>query len=293
MKTATNRAKKQTLTHHLTHPNKFRMIILKSEIDCLFLHAWIKFHKISIDQLQLTEAKRNSKLQKYEITNDIILDQLEYDYRAFKESKQSVEDFLNVDIVIFRENGQGNFFTSKTECLDRRILILCQTRRSVFILNNIAFSELNSTHPIEMSIKSIFSIYDIQDTITILPFQELNIYGFEDKYQVCVDIYKRNGNRCQKYYDVPGNREPRWFPKHRIKVAVDYIDIPYLPKYYWIPCDSLITKKMFCTKLPGICAYSTTKSDTLKDHEKSCSDQTKVESKQVNIFYNFENLNKI
>ena len=264
------------------------MLILKSEIDCLFLHAWIKYHKISIDQLKLKPAKKTNQVQKYEITNEIILDQLKYDYRTFRESEQSVEDFLNVDIIIFKENPRGNFFTSHKKCSDRRILILYQKRSSVFILDDVPFSELNSHHPIEMSIESIFSIYDIQDTITILPFQELNIYGLEDKYQVCVDLYKRNGNMCQKYYDVPGNREPRWTPKHRIKIGVDFIDIPYLPKYYWIPCDSLITQKMFCTKLPGICAYSTTKSDTLKDHELKCSDQTKVESKQVNNYKGFK-----
>ena len=268
------------------------MIILKSEIDYLFLHAWIKFHKITIDQLELKPAKKTNQVQKYEITNETILDQLEYDFRAFRESEQAVEDFFNVDIVIFRQNTRGNFFTSKRKCHDRRILILYQAKNSSLLLGELSFSELNSTQPIEMSLKSIFSIYNIRETITILPFQELNIYGFEDKYQVCVDIYKRNGNMCQKSYDVPGNREPRWPPKHRIKVGVDFIDIPYLPKYYWIPCDSLITKKMFCTKLPGICAYSTTKSDTLKDHELKCSDQTKVESKQVNILKVFKILTK-
>ena len=265
------------------------MIILKSEIDCLFLHTWIKYHKISIDQLQLKPAKKTNNRQQYEITNELLKGFLESDYQLFVQSQQTVEDFLDVDILVFKQNSRGTFFTSKTKCQDRRIIILCQRRNTKhFILENIPMNELNSERPIEMSIKSVFSIYDIQDTITILPFQELNIYGFEDKYQVCVDLYKRNGNMCQKYYDVPGNREPRWSPKHRIKVAVDYIDIPYLPKYYWIPCDSLITKKMFCTKLPGICAYSTTKSDTLKDHELKCSDQTKVESKQVNILKVFK-----
>ena len=258
------------------------MIILKSEIDSLFLHAWIKFHEISIDQLQLKPARKTNQVQKYEITNELILSLLDNDYQSFLRSNRSVEDFLHVDIITFKENSQGNYYTSKTKCLDRQIIILCKKKNSgLFILDSIPLAELKCVHPIEMSIRSIFSIYDIQDTITILPFQELNIYDFEDKYQVCVDIYKRNGNMSQKYYDVPGNREPRWNPKHRIKVAVDYIDIPYLPKYYWVPCDSLISKTMFCTKLPGICVYNTTNPDTLKDHEARCSDQTKVESKQV------------
>ena len=263
------------------------MIILKSEIDCLFLHAWIKYHKITTDQLQLKPAKQNSKIRKHEITCDIILGQLNEDYKLFLQSKKSVEDFFNIDILIFRENqySEENYNAIKSKCLDRRVIILCQKRGSkLFILEGVSFSELRSAHPIEMSMKSILSIYDIHETINLLPFEEMNIYGFEDKYQVCIDIYKRNGNMCQKYFDIPGNRDPRWTPKHRIKVGVDNLDIPYLPKFFWIPCDSLIHERMFCTKLPGICGYSTTVTRDLKEHVKACSDQTKVESKQVCVF---------
>ena len=86
------------------------MIILKSEIDSLFLHAWIHYHKITIDQLELKPAKQNSKVQKYEITSEVVLYQSENDYKLFLQSKQSVEDFLNVDIIIFKCNSQDNYY---------------------------------------------------------------------------------------------------------------------------------------------------------------------------------------
>ena len=262
------------------------MIILKSEIDSLFLHAWIRYHKLTINQLELKPAKQNSKVQKYEITSEVVLYQLETDYKLFLQSKQSVEDFLNVDIIIFKCNSQNNYFTSKTKCLDRRIIILCQKRMSsLYILDGVSLAELNSTHPIEMSLRSILSIYDIEDPLNILPLEELNIYDFEDKHGVCIDIYKRNGNMSQKNWDIPGNRDPPWTPKYRIKMAVDNLEIPYLPKYFWIPCDSLITKELFCTKLPGICAYSTTSLQSLKVHERTCSDETAIESKQVTAIF--------
>ena len=257
------------------------MIILKSEIDSLFLHAWIQYHKITIDQLELKLAKQNSKVQKYEITNEIVLRQLEDDYKSFSQSKQSVEDFLEIDSLIFKENSQGHFNAVKTKCLDRPIVILCQKKNSRLFILDIPLSELRSAHPIEMSMSSILSIYGIKDTVDILPLAELNIYGFEDEHQVCIDIYKLNGNKCQKYWNVPGNRYPPWIPNHRISIAVDKLDIPYLPKFYWIPCDSLITKNMSCTKLPGVCVYSTTNIHHLKTHELTCSDETKIESKQV------------
>ena len=49
-------------------------------------HQQLKQREKSLNEY----GKIHSKLQKYEITNDIILDQLEYDYRAFRESEQSV-----------------------------------------------------------------------------------------------------------------------------------------------------------------------------------------------------------
>ena len=260
------------------------MLILKSEIDCLFLHAWIKYHKITIDQLQLKPAKQDSRVQKHEITCCIILGQLNDDHKLFVQSKKSVEDFFNIDILIFKENSQGYFNAVKSKCLDRRIIVLCKRKNSnLFILDGVSLTELRSAHPIEMSIKSLLSIYDIFETIKLLPFEEMNIYKFEDKYQVCIDIYKRNGNMCQKYYNIPGNRDPSWTPTHRMKIGVDNLEIPYLPKFFWLPCDSLIHKTMFCSKLPGICGYSTTVAQDLATHENSCSDQTTVESKQVRI----------
>ena len=260
------------------------MIILKSEIDSLFLHAWIKYHKITIDQLELKPAKQNSRVQKYKITSEVVLGQLQEDYSLFLQSKKSVEDFFNVDIITFKCNAQNNYFTSKTKCHDRRIIILCQKRMSsLYMLEGVSLAELNSTHPIEMSLKSILSIYDIQEPLNILPLDELNIYGFEDRHQVCIDIYKRNGNMCQKYWNIPGNRDPPWSPKHRVKVAVDNLDKPDPPKLFWIPCDSLITKELFCTRLPGVCAYSTTLLQNLEKHELTCSDETVIESKQVTL----------
>ena len=86
---------------------------------------------------------------------------------------------------------------------------------------------------------------------------------------------------CQKHYDIPGNRDPKWSPNYRIKIGIDNLEIPYLPKYFWLPCDSLISKENFCTKLPLKCGYSTDRIEHLKRHEATCSDETTIESKQV------------
>ena len=146
------------------------MIILKSEIDCVFLHAWIKYHKLTIDQLELKPVKKTNQVQKHEITSEVVLSQLQDEYKSFLESKQTVEDFLNIDIITFKCNSRNKYFTTKTKCLDRRIIILFKKRMSnLYILDDIPLSELNSTQPIEMSLRSILSIYQIFETLNIFP----------------------------------------------------------------------------------------------------------------------------
>ena len=62
-------------------------------------------------------------------------------------------------------------------------------------------------------------------------------------------------------------------------VNTGYIDSE--SKFYWIPCNSLIANEMICTKMPGKCQYSTTHLPNLKRHEETCSEETRIESKQV------------
>ena len=257
------------------------MIILKSDIDSVFLHAWLKLHKFTSDQLEL-KPKHTNRFEQYVIGNHTLNFFIEKDYDRFKASGQSVEDYLNIDIILFKENSQGHFYTSKTKTLDRQIILLFTKKNSnKFFLDHVPMSTLKSTRPIEMSLKSILSIYGIRETIDILPLSELNLFKFENNNQVCIDLYKRNGNMCQKHYDFPDNREPNWDPNHRIKIAIDNLEIPYLPKYFWVPCESLVSKELLCSKLPGICGYSTNLLPNLKRHEDTCTDETKIQGKQV------------
>ena len=76
--------------------NKFRMII-KSEIDQLFLHAWLKVHKFEVDQLDLKSIKNRKRIV-YEITNPLVNDLLHTYYNDFRKSQKSVENYFNIDI---------------------------------------------------------------------------------------------------------------------------------------------------------------------------------------------------
>ena len=277
----TNRVK-QWMTLTLVSPlttltyNKFRMII-KSEIDQLFLHAWLKVHKFEVDQLDLRSIKSRNHIV-YEITNSLVNTLLLNDYSDFQKSEKSVEDYFNVDILICKKNGRDTFGIKNTKPLTRRIIILFKTKNNKFDFES---HPIVSKTPIEMSVESILSIYGIFEKVEILPFMEFNASDLEDRHQVCLDLYRKVGDVCQLHYDLPGFRHPTWTPKHRIKIAVDHTEIPYLPKFYWIPCDNLISTEYFCTKMPRKCGYSTFHLGNLEKHEKVCSDQTIIKPKQV------------
>ena len=255
-------------------------MIFHPGVDSLFLHTWLKVHNFQDDQLDLRTKKIRTNVT-YQITNETILSLLETDFQDFQSRKCSEENYFDIDILFFKENGQQIYKQVKRSPITRPVIILTQNKKNKF--TDINLSDLKSDGPIEMPLKSVFSIYGIDESVEIIPNHQFDVHEFEEKHKICIDLYKKNGNMCQLDYDMPGFRYPRWEPKHRIKIAVDNLEIPFLPRFYWIPSDQLISKEYFCTKMPGVCGYSTFKLDHLQRHEKTCSDETTIESKQVNF----------
>ena len=258
-------------------------MINHSSVDSLFLNVWLKVHQFQNDQLDLRTKKSKNSVT-YQITNETVLSLLENDFQDFKSRKCSVETYFYIDILFFKENARKLFNPVKRTLMTRPVIIICKNRTGKIIDKNL--SDLKSDFPIEMSIKSIFSIFEISEPVQLIPNYQFNLNDLEEKYQVCVELYKKVGNMCQLDYDLPGIRYPSWDPKHRIRIAVDNLDIPHLPRFYWIPSDQLISKEFFCTKMPGICGYSTQNICHLQRHEETCSDETKIESKQVTWYLN-------
>ena len=260
-------------------------MITHASVDSLFLHTWLKVHQFQNDQLDL-KTKKSRKSVTYQITNETVLSLLEPDFQDFKSQNCSVETYFDIDILFFKENGRLNYHPVKRTPMTRPVIIICKNRSGKIIDKNLI--DLKSDFPIEMSIKSIFSIYRIYEPVDLMPNYQFNLNNLEEKYQVIVELYKKVGNMCQLDYDLPGIRYPSWEPRHRIRIAVDNLDIPHLPRFYWVPSDQLISKEYFCTKLPGICGYSTQLICNLQRHEETCSDETKIESKQVIWFMNID-----
>ena len=253
-------------------------MIIHSGVDSLFLNVWLKFHRFKNDQLDL-KPKRSRNSVTYQITNEIVLGLLESDFQEFKSKNCSVETYFDIDILFFKENGQLIYKPVKRTMMTRNVIIITKNKKNKF--TNIDLSDLKSDSPIEMSIKSIFSIYGIHEPVELIPNYQFNMNTIEEKYKICVELYKKVGNMCQLDYDLPGIRYPSWEPNHRIRIAVDNLDIPHLPRFYWIPSDQLVSREYFCTRMPGICGYSTLHIGNLQRHEETCSDETTIESKQV------------
>ena len=253
-------------------------MITHSGIDPLFLNVWLKVHRFEKDQLNLRTIKSKNSVT-FNIGNETVVNLLENEFQDFKSQQCSVETYFDIDILFFKENPRNLFYAVKRTPMIRPVIIICKNRSGKIIDKNL--SDLKSEFPLEMSIKSIFSIYGIHEPVDLIPNYQFNMNTIEEKYKICVELYKKVGNMCQLDYDLPGIRYPSWEPKHRIRIAVDNLDIPHLPRFYWIPSDQLVSREYFCTRMPGICGYSTSHIGHLQRHEETCSDETTIESKQV------------
>ena len=106
-----------------------------------------------------------------------------------------------------------------------------------------------------MSLECIFQMYGLP------PYSMNNAPEFVQFYEVEDD---------KAYIELTGQGETE--PKIMIGFDSDY---------YWLPSKALIQTRHRCTVLPGKCLYFTTKAWHLPQHEKRCTDQTKIRTKQV------------
>ena len=117
-------------------------------------------------------------------------------------------------------------------------------------------ANIRSRHPIKMRLECIFQMYG------------LPLYSMDNTPDF-VQFYEVEDGKAYNEITGQGKTEPK-------------ILIGYDSDYYWLPSDALIKTRHRCSILPGKCLYSTDKSWNLPKHEKRCTDQTKIKTKQVN-----------
>ena len=121
-------------------------------------------------------------------------------------------------------------------------------------------NELQSRHPIKMPIEEIFAMF----SKSYEPFDLEKLPDFLQVFQVA---------EGKAFFDASLPGEP--MSQSTILVGTDQAD------WYWIPNSDLIEARHYCTKLPHKCLFSSTNITHLKEHESSCTDQTKITSKQI------------
>ena len=88
----------------------------------------------------------------------------------------------------------------------------------------------------------------------------------------CVQFYEIENGKA--FIEITGQSE-----------IIPKVMIGFDSEYYWIPDKSLVQTRHRCTVLPGKCLYFATQPSDLTKHEKTCTDQTKVKTKQVSLYH--------
>ena len=233
-------------------------------IDGLFLHVYLSVYRYKPRDLALSarECIRNSEVVRV----------IKTAYRNYQNSGQNIEDFFGIQIVNFEAIGYDRSFIATTDAVTRKPIIICSVRQrgAQNYKFGIPLTELRINSPIKMSLRHIFAIYGI-----FSEFDDSNVQGMfrlEDMHSINIHLYELNDeNRGYLHSGLPGTREC-------------YNRDIFIGKrgenYYWIG-KNLVKKRYVCTKLPGKCAYYTYKHETLKEHEITCTDQTKITATQV------------
>ena len=91
-----------------------------------FIVAWLFMNQIQIPELELKKVANS-----YYIENELILNLIQNEYRAFQMSCKSVADFFDREIILFTQHAnKQSFVTNATKC-DKAPLIMVK-KRSIY-----------------------------------------------------------------------------------------------------------------------------------------------------------------
>ena len=234
------------------------MIPLKQDGICtIFLHSWLNVNGYSFDQLQPYLAKSRWS---YSIKNPEITDRIEADFSRFHESRQSLDDFFDRQIIIARGYNK-KLFKIKVDQIDRIPIFIYQTTKHNTFIFGPDLSNLTSTNAIPCGLGIIMSIYGISKW-------PKDLSDFEPECGRTVSVYKVLNGKA--YFDIES--------------VTELADIPigkWQNQYFYIPNQKIIKGRYFCQKYPDKCHYNSTRSNRRNEHEKICFDDSITSAKQV------------
>ena len=84
-------------------------LVLKP-VNSLFVVTWVKLSNYSKDDLQLVPYN-----QHHQITNKPIIDEMKEDFKNFRQSKLSIDEFFRTNILIAKRYTNENFILQKSK----------------------------------------------------------------------------------------------------------------------------------------------------------------------------------
>ena len=228
--------------------------LLHDNICTIFLHSWLQINGFSLDRLELKKLGK-----KYNLSNPIIIKNLEYSYIEFLQSGKSLDEFFDRQIIICR--GSNKLFKITVDIINRTPVFIFQTSKNNTYLFGPDMSNLTSTNAIPCDLKIIMNMYGISKW-------PKNLNVFEPECGRTVSLYKvLNGKAL---FDIES--------------GLEIAEIPiglYKKQYFFIPNPKLIKGRYFCRKYPDECLYNSTRSNNRDQHEQICSNDSIITAKQV------------
>ena len=237
-------------------------------VDNLFVASFLSLNSISESFLSI--KKVNSKLM---ITNPNILDRIHKDFSNFKDSKLSLDDYFDRDIIICNLDQRTRYYKIKKYELKRKTIILGKNKKSI---HSIRTDQLISDRPIRMNLSTLMSIYGKE-----FEGNDSNqLVRLDTSDKIGITFFWVKGKTAHLTNNLPGASTG----KYNIKIGHNGKD------WFWLPSDNLIRKTYVCQENKGKCKFETDRKHVLDRHKKTCTDKTKVISKQVNRHYKIQSI---
>ena len=225
-------------------------------VDPLFLHAFLRFYEVAIDRMSLVKKGRTG----YQIGDPNLVNIITFSFSQFQkwetETGRTLGDYMNRQIVfVIVKKGVANVL--ETEIKNKPLFIAKHPKnKNKYLYGNFEF---RSTRPIKMGLDHIFDLFK-RPVISPLTFESCPPF---------INLVKVSDNDVFTDGDTPG------YLNTNITIGKSDED------YFWIPSSSIVKRRFYCTKLPGICEVYFKTKQHLKAHMSTCTDQTKIKSYQV------------
>ena len=239
-----------------------------SGVDQAFLHVWLSTFRIKNEDLELRRGGQGSGSHKKDfINNPSLIRRIKTDHADFKSRKTDLETYFDRSIIEFKRSDQRYAFNTSIESVSKQPVFVCKSKNKYCLTEPL--DQLKAKKPIKMSLKHIFSIYDIHHDFVDSSIEEC--LALENAHNVECRFHHLDENKAYWAADLPGFRNSG---NRIINIALkDEI-------YYWLASPNLIEERFFCAQTAK-CRYWSDDRRNRDRHEETCSDESIVRSQQV------------